>query len=46
MTYNQFIAECNSRLIEPSLALENNAIKQALCDKDDNKVKELLDREF
>lgn len=42
----EFIAECNKRLIFKSVAIENENIKQALRERDDKKVIELLDNEF
>ncbi len=46
MTANEFNAECGERLLPPGLVLENDAIRQALADRNDDKVKELLDSEF
>ena len=46
MTKNEFITLCLERTIDPSLALENDAIVEALQDKDDSKVVELLNTEF
>lgn len=46
MTQTQFAVLCGKYLIEPALALENDKIVQALKDKDDAKVEELLKTEF
>lgn len=42
----EFIVECNDRFIDPEIALENDEIQKALRDRDDEKVKALLDSEF
>ena len=42
----EFEAVCGEYLIEPSLALENEQIRKALADRDDKKVKQLLETEF
>ena len=46
MTYAEFIDECNKRLIYKSVAVENEKIRQALKDRNDDLVRELLDTEF
>lgn len=46
MTQIDFIALCGQYLIDPGLALENDAIREALKRGDDNKVKALLQTEF
>jgi len=46
MTSNQFNAECATRLIDVVVALENADIKNALMEKDDQLVIELLNSEF
>lgn len=46
MTRQEFCRECSALLIYPLIALENQNIEQALRDKDDAKVKELLRTEF
>lgn len=46
MTKTEFVTLCQERTIDPSLALENDAILEALQAKDYNKVVELLDSEF
>jgi hypothetical protein len=47
MTQNQFILLCNELLIEPSIALENDNIVQALRDrKPIETIKTILQTEF
>jgi hypothetical protein len=46
MTKTEFMTLCQERTIDPSLALENDAIIEALQAKDDDKVVELLNNEF
>jgi len=47
MTQNQFIILCNELFIEPSIALENDNIVQALRDrKPIEQIKKLLETEF
>ena len=46
MTHNEFLSECGERLIDVSLAVENDKIVKALAERDDNLVRELLDSEF
>lgn len=46
MTKLEFMAQCGERCIDPSIALENDDIVEALKAKDDAKVLELLDNEF
>lgn len=46
MTYKEFLEECNKRTIYKSVAVENEKIKQALRDRDDDLVRQLLDSEF
>jgi len=46
MTRNEFAALCAEHLIDPAIALENEAIKQALLDKDGDAVIEALETEF
>lgn len=46
MTKLEFIALCGEHGIEPSIALENDAIIEALQSKDDQKVVKLLTEEF
>jgi hypothetical protein len=41
-----FVFECGKRTIDPQIALENPAIVQALQDRDDEHVLELLKTEF
>jgi len=46
MTYIEFIEECSNRSIEPSIAFENENLRSALTDGNDEKAKEILDNEF
>jgi hypothetical protein len=47
MTKTQFILLCNELLIEPSIALENDNILQALLDKQPiEQLKTILETEF
>ena len=46
MTANQFNALCESRTIDPSLALENDELVEALKARDDEAVVTVLDNQF
>ena len=46
MTQNQFNALCNEHCIDPSLALENDELVDALRKRDDDRVVEILTKEF
>ena len=46
MTYKVFIAECNTRLISPSIAVENDLVVFYLSRNMDELVLALLDSEF
>jgi len=46
MTQLEFETLCNEYLISPDIALENENIVNALYDRDDQKVRELLENEF
>lgn len=46
MTQNQFNALCNEYSIHPSIALENEELIEALQNKDDAKVVEILTNQF
>ena len=46
MTANQFNALCAERTIDPSLALENDDLVEALKAKDDEAVVTILDNQF
>jgi hypothetical protein len=46
MTQTQFILECAKRTIEPSLALENENLCEALQSRDDESVIHILNEEF
>lgn len=46
MTASQFNAECLARLVEPGIALENEELRQALQERDDDEVRRILNEEF
>jgi len=46
MTYNQFIAECTERTIDPELAKDNDLIVLYLVEGLDELVLAVLDTEF
>jgi hypothetical protein len=46
MTANTFVIECEERLVDPAIALDNDFIRAALEEGDDFLVLELLDSEF
>jgi len=46
MTFNEFIALCSDFMIDPSIALENEGIYNALTNKDYSLVKQLLSTQF
>lgn len=46
MTQNQFAALCGELTIDPAIALENDNVRQALKDKDDQAVERILKEEF
>jgi hypothetical protein len=46
MTKNEFIAICLENSIEPNIALENDKLNNALCDRDDEKVEKIIKEEF
>jgi hypothetical protein len=46
MTQNQFNALCNEHNIHPSIALENDELRQALQDRNDQQVIEILTNDF
>lgn len=46
MTQTQFQILCGEHLIDPTMALENQNIVQALRESDDEKVKRILETEF
>lgn len=46
MTQSNFIALCNKYYIEPSIALENDALVEALQNRDDAEVERILLEEF
>lgn len=46
MTQTQFTLECAKRTIEPSIALENDQLLEALRSRDDEAVIHILNEEF
>lgn len=46
MTQNQFDALCNEHGIHPSIALENEELREALKNRNDDQVIEILTNEF
>lgn len=46
MTQNQFLALCMKYAIEPSVALENDDLREALRARDANEVERILREEF
>ena len=46
MSKLEFMSLCGKYLIDVNIALENDNIREALINKDDEKVKELLLNEF
>ena len=46
MTQIEFQAICGEYLVHPEIVLENQSIRDALADKDDARVKELIESEF
>jgi hypothetical protein len=46
MTQSQFLTECNTRLIHPAIALENDELVEALQNRDDDSVIRILDEQF
>jgi len=46
MTYKEFIAECNTRLINPSIAAENDLVVFYLSRNMDEMVLAILDSDF
>jgi len=46
MTKTDFMSACGQRCIDVDVAMENEDILQALQDKDDTRIIELLDNEF
>ena len=46
MTLTRFEYECSQRLIDPAVAMENQAIMHAIESRDWNGLLELLDTEF
>ena len=46
MTRLEFLALCNEKTINYFIALENEAVRQALQSRNDEEVNQVLDEEF
>ena len=46
MTQNQFNALCTEHNIHPSIALENDELVEALQNRDDDKVVDIITNQF
>jgi hypothetical protein len=46
MKVTEFVARCENVFVAPEIALENQSVRDALADKDDARVIELLETEF
>jgi len=46
MTKNEFIAICLENSIDPGIALDNENLSNALCNRDYKKVKKIIKEEF
>lgn len=46
MTQNDFLTLCNEHHISPEIALENDDLVQALRERDDEKVHNIITNEF
>ena len=46
MTANMFAWLCTDSAVDPEIALENEAIREALAARDDDEVKRILLEEF
>jgi hypothetical protein len=46
MTQTQFQILCGEYLIEPDMALENESVREALRQRDNEQVKRILETEF
>ena len=46
MTELEFMTLCGEHLIEPSIALENEALKEALLKRNDELVEAILQEDF
>lgn len=46
MTRNEFAVLCGKYLIHPSIALENEAIREALARRNDDEIERILREEF
>lgn len=46
MKRSEFMQLCAENTIEPAIALENQAVREALAERNDKRVKELIVSEF
>ena len=46
MTRLDFMALCGQYMLSPNVVLENQSVRDALADRDDKRVAELLETEF
>jgi hypothetical protein len=46
MSFSEFVEECEKRTIFPGVALENDNVREALEQRDDERVRKVLDTEF
>lgn len=46
MTRNEFLMLCNLHTVTPEIALEHDALRAALRERDDAEVKRILTEEF
>lgn len=46
MSHNQFLVLCGKYLIDPAIALENDALHAALARRDDKEVERILAEDF
>lgn len=46
MTLDDFLILCNEFGIHPSIALENDDLRQAFKDRDEKKIHEILNTQF
>jgi hypothetical protein len=46
MTLTHFLILCNEYGIHPSIALENDELRQALKDRDEKKIHEIFNTQF
>lgn len=46
MTQNEFLGLCLENCVAPEIVLENENIRQALKERNDGKIKEIIKNEF